>query len=482
MKKIFVLILLSLTISQVFSDEENNNKSDANSENKYFKIARSLYQKPFGETLCLPFIWLGNLAENKNNSNSSNKQELKDSDQQRNNLTNWSQLSMNYFTTTAKHGIDIITGASQKADHINKKGKFGVQYRHEISGKITDKFYFDVQEDIFISEKSHEERNSFLYNDAKLKLYYQNQNHFMKLQYTNRYYQEDETVLQSSPSLMEAIPHKSIHNTYLSYKGNIDKFDFSFLSSVRNLNYRYFRLEVEDDGRDDDEDEWTTISAWENDWITNIVAGYQLSDAVRFFGKAYYKDDLNESDVYDHLQFGAGLEYNNRFDLFNSFFARFTYLNNKSEAIADYKDHYFLTEARYTKRFFNGIAGFISYINRSCYDKDNSKLLRISNVVKMHLKYSYLLSNTKDSFVLAGIRFNPENDGNLIFGELNQYLLKDLYLGAGAKFAPELYTQFIGKLEFFLSPVKSFWIKNEYTDFKKRNGQNIVSLGTTLIF
>ncbi|MCK5051535.1 MAG: hypothetical protein KAS53_07390, partial [Candidatus Cloacimonetes bacterium] len=120
MKKILTLLLISFTIFQVFSDEEHNNKSDAKSNNKYYRIARSLYQKPFGETLCMPFIWLGNLTDKEENKlDPSNKQKLKDSDQRRKfNLTNWSQLSLNYFTTNAKHDIDMVTGASQDVKKI----------------------------------------------------------------------------------------------------------------------------------------------------------------------------------------------------------------------------------------------------------------------------------------------------------------------------------------------------------------------------
>ena len=84
MKKLLIILLLSFSISQAFSNEEHNNRSNEKSENKYYKIARSLYQKPFGETLCIPFIWLGNLTDNeKSRLDPSNKQKLNDLDQRR---------------------------------------------------------------------------------------------------------------------------------------------------------------------------------------------------------------------------------------------------------------------------------------------------------------------------------------------------------------------------------------------------------------
>jgi len=97
MKKILVLLLISFSIFQVSSDEKPYREPEEKSNNKYYKIARSLYQKPFGETLCIPFIWLGNLTDNK--LDPSNKHKLTNSDQGRKiNLTNWSQLSLQYLS------------------------------------------------------------------------------------------------------------------------------------------------------------------------------------------------------------------------------------------------------------------------------------------------------------------------------------------------------------------------------------------------
>jgi len=390
--------------------------------------------------------------------------------------THWTQIVTNYFSADAENDLQLITGATIDESTIKAEGTFGFQLKHETSATISKQFSVSFQDVLFYSDLSHQQKNSFMYNDAILKLFYKNKQHYFKIQYSNRSHSEEYTVFLNSPSLLEDIQQRSVHNTYLVYKTNFDKLDISLLSNIRNLDYRYA---WQDDGSDD---EWNFDTAWDNDWITNFVTGYQASDAVRIFGKAYYKDDLNENDDYNHLQTGVGIEYDNRFDFFNSLSARFTYLNNQSDAIAAYKEHYFLSEARYTRRFNSGFAGFISLINRSCYDQDQSKLLRISNVMKMHLKYSYLIENSRDSFVLAGIKYNPENEGNLILGELNQFIVNNLYLGAGAKYAPELYSQFVGKIEYLISPVNSVWIKNEYTDFENKFGQNVVSFGATLLY
>jgi hypothetical protein len=88
----------------------------------------------------------------------------------------------------------------------------------------------------------------------------------------------------------------------------------------------------------------------------------------------------------------------------------------------------------------------------------------------------------KDSFVLTGVKYNPENNGNLIFGEVNQYLFKVIYLAAGAKYASELFGTCSAKCEYFITPLRSLWISNKFTDYNNKSAQNIISLGTTLIF
>jgi len=56
-----------------------------------------------------------------------------------------------------------------------------------------DHFNISLKNDFFYSEKRHESRNSFLFNDAKLKLSYFPNSYYFKLQYGNRWFDEDNT-------------------------------------------------------------------------------------------------------------------------------------------------------------------------------------------------------------------------------------------------------------------------------------------------
>ena len=477
MKKILILLLISFSISQVFSDEEQNNKSNAESENKYYKIARSLYQKPFGETLCIPFIWLGNLTDNeKNKLDSSNDQKLKDSDQRREtNITNWSQLSLQYFTTDSNNNIDIITGASQKAKSINTKGKVGIKYQHELSGKISKKLSFDVKDEIFFSEKSHERRTSFFTNNLKLSLFYKQEATYFRLQFNNRYYNPDETNFLNLPGVVYNTQQQMVSSAILHLKQDLGKLNLNVYTNLRNLEYRYV-VPIEE------EDEYDSHQANDYDSYTDAKLSYLLLNHLKVFGSAYYKDDLNELSLFDQMKLGGGFEYDNKINLFSSIKAKVQYYNDVSDNINNEQDHNLVTQIRYSRRFRNGISGFVSYINRSCYDNETSQVYRVSNMLRVHAMYSYSLENLNNSYLLAGIKYNPENNGTLGFIEQNQYLFKDIYSTANIKYSLDLFTSYSLKFEYFLNTLQSFWIKDEYIDFYDIQKQNLIFIGSTLIF
>lgn len=488
MKKILILLLISLSISFVFSDEEQNNNPNTESENKYYKIARSLYQKPFGETLCLPFIWLGNLTDSKENKlESSNNQKLNDLDQRReSNLTNWSQLSLQYFTTDAEDGIDLVTGATQTIENISPEGKFGVYYEHELSGKINSNLSYNLNDDLFYSQKSHERRNSFFKNDLSLGFLYKKNLTYLKVKYNNRYYDPEQTNYMYLPGIVHTSQKQMINSAAVHFKQDFGKFDVNIYSNFRDLKYEY-AIPEEEEGKKilsdrDDELEYDSFEGYDNDIYSHGRVNYSIIPELKFFANAYFKDDLNESDLYDQTKFGGGLEYDNNIDLFSAIKARIHYYNNFSDIIDNELDHVMITNLRYSKRFRNGISGFIAYINRSCYDNETSKVYRISNMLRIHAMYSYSLQNLRNSYILMGIKYNPENNGSLVFMEQSQQLLKDIYSTIKVKYSLDLYTSYNLKLEYFLTPLRSIWIKDEFTDHYDIQKQNLIFVGTTFIF
>lgn len=392
-------------------------------------------------------------------------------------ILNWSQISYQAFLTGSSDDIDVVTSTSPNADNtINTKLKSGIRWQQEFKGNF-DNFNISFDNNLFYSEKNHESRNSFLFNDAKLKLSYFPNSHYFKLQYGNRWFDDDNTRILTIPGTEEITKQKIVHNTELQYKSNWKKFKFSIYGKLRNLDYDYFVFDEENSN-----EEFAKYSEWENDIYTSAKISYTLNTFLKLFVSGYYKDDLNEYDWFNHTKLGVGLNYYKKYNFFNFLNANFTYFHNNSERIENEKTHYFLTQMRYTKRIGTSLAGFVSYINHSCYDSKQNKLLRISNMLRIHAKYSYRLDTFLDSYVLAGIKINPENMGSLIFSELNHNLYKNIFGLFSLKYADKLFYAFSTGFEYYLTPVKSFWVKNEFTDFKKTPLQNIIFVGTKVLF
>jgi hypothetical protein len=397
-------------------------------------------------------------------------------------LTNWSQFSLRYFTTDAQNDIEIVTGASQDADKINTEGKFGLQYEHELSGKISDKISFSITDDIFFSEKSHERRNSFLTNDLKIGVLYKHETTYLKLKLNNRYFNSGETKYLILPGIAQNTQKQMVYSAVLHFRQNIGKLNFSFYSSLRDLEYKYIILEDDVITFRDDDDELESSNASDYDSYTNAKLSYQITNHLTAFSRLYYKDDLNESSVYDMTNIGGGFKYDNYIDLFSSIKAEVQYYNNISNVINNEQDHNLVMQLRYSRRFMNGMSGFISYINRSCYDEETSKVYRVSNMLRVHTMYSYSLGNLNNSYILGGIKLNPENHGTLGFIEQNQHLYKGLYSTANIKYSLDLFTSYSLKVEYYINPLQSFWIKDELIDYYKIHKQNLIFIGSTLIF
>lgn len=339
-----------------------------------------------------------------------------------------------------------------------------------------------LKEDFFFSQKSHEQRFSFLTNEIKAKLFYLHNNTYLKLQYSNRFFDSRETNFLNLPGIEYDTQQNMVQNVDLHFIQEWNKLKIELAASWRALQYKYPILEEEDDDKDDDEDEYEARTANDYDLFTMGEIQYSLIPDLGFFFKTAQKNDLNELKYYDSIETSGSIFWKTRPDLFNIFSARFYYLNQNSEAIEEIFRHNLLLELRYTKRFFIPLSGFIALKSRTVYDEETKKLYRTNTLLRAHLKYNYLTENTVDSYFLAGIKYNPENNGNLIFAEINQYIWNGLYLNLGAKTAPDQYDNLAGKIEYFFNPLQSIWLKADDRDFRQRPGQTIISIGSTIIF
>ncbi|MCF7858389.1 MAG: hypothetical protein K9N07_03580 [Candidatus Cloacimonetes bacterium] len=396
-------------------------------------------------------------------------------------LTNWSQLSLRYFSIISGDGIEIMTGASQDADKINTKGKLGTLYQHELTGKINNNLTFDISVDIFYSEKSHELRTSFLTNNLNLGLLYRGSKTNLILKFSNRNYDPNQTNYLNLPGLSNDTQQQSVFNTYMQFDHDFGKVDLDIYTNLRDLEYKYLVYEV-DNIRDEEDDEFETYSASDYDLYSDLKLSMSIFENLKIFSRTQYKNDLNPTDLFDQINLGGGFQYHNTADLFSSLKSEVYYYYDFSKFRNNELDHNLSMKIRYTRRFLNGFNGFVSYINRSCYDTDTARIYRVSNMLRLHIMYSYFLTHQKNSSILLGVKYNAENEGTFGFLEQTQYLIKNIYSTAKVQYSPDNFTSYSIKLEFYLNPLQSIWIKDEYQDFFNLQRQNLLLVGSTVIF
>jgi len=386
--------------------------------------------------------------------------------------TSLSFAEISYWTTASYKGvkaqdIDAITGASEKL-------KSGAEWKQQIKTDITSKIKFTLDNDLLISDKTGEMKNSLFFNKAKLKCFYKDQNHFIRVQYWNDWFAEDHTEITSVAGIDEPIQKEMINSSEARYIGKFGRLEADVSGKLRALNYKRFydyfpelkNFEIET----------------ENEFYSFGKISYNIFNSVSAFAVSYIKDDLNESDLYNQTTIGIGAQYKNNFGKFDYVKGSITYLHNDSETFSENKEHYFISDLRYTKRLLPSITGFVSFINRGIYDKDEQKFYTISGMIKLRAKYSYMRNKVQDSYFLAGIKLNPAHDGQTFTAEANQYIYRNIFLSGYSRFAPELFKDLGCKAEYVFIPGKSVWIGYGYTFIEESFEQNLISVGVTISF
>ncbi len=405
-------------------------------------------------------------------------------------LTNWSELSYRAYISEAEGDVDIITGATQNAEEkVGNELKSGINWRHELSHRFKNGLDLTLENNLFWSQKSQEYRNSYLYNFGKLDVKYFSGDHYFKLQYSNRFYDHNETRLLNIGGVDYRTQQQMVHNASLQYKGSWKELAAEFYTGFRSVDYQYYIEDLlqdsskdDDEDDDDEEDDAERKQSWENDLYSNAEISYRIQSDWKLHTGIYYKNDLNAENWFNETRTSLGIEYFRRFDFFNILKADFTYFREDSERLDSEQADNFSTSIRYSKRIGTDLAGFISLQNLSCYDSNLNKLLRISSLVRISAKYTFGANDLKDSFLQLGIKYNPENNGSLISSSWNQKISGNLYSVLAAKYGPDLYTKVGGRLEYFLNADRSFWIQEEYSDYVDWPSEHLISIGTTIIF
>lgn len=403
-------------------------------------------------------------------------------------LTNWSELVYRAYFSAAEGEVDIITGATQNAEEqVGSEMKSGVNWKHELSHKFKNGLDITLENNLFWSQKSQEYRNSYFYNFGKLDVKYFNRDHYLKVLYSNRFYDYNETRLLNIGGVDHRTQQQMVHNASLQYKGDWKDLSTEFYLGLRSLDYQYYMEELLDNNSrdDDDEDEAEDPEreqSWENDLFTEAEISYRIHPDWKLYTGVYHKNDLNEKDWYNETRTFLGIEYLKRFDFFNILKGNFAYFREDSQRLDPHQVDNFYTSLRYTKRIGTDLAGFVALQNHSCYDNNNQKFLRVASLVRISAKYTYNSNELKDSYLQIGLKYNPENQGSLISSSWNQRFSGKLYSVIAATYGPDLYKKIGARLEYFLNADRSFWIQEEYSDYIDWPAEHLISIGTTIIF
>ena len=377
-----------------------------------------------------------------------------------------------YYTSASYRGvdaadIDAVTGASQKMQS-------GMEWKQQVKTDLTSKIKLTFDNELLIANESNEIRNSTQFNKAKLKMYYKDDNHFVRVQHRNDWFAEEYSDLTSAGGIIEPIQKETINSSEFRYIGTFGALEADVSGKLRAMNYkRYYDYYPE---------EMNYENETESEFYSFSKISYKVINSVSIFAKGYIKDDLNESDDYDHTALGGGMEYKNNFGKFDFVKGSITYLHNDSEMLASDKEHYFISDLRYTKRLLPNITGYVSFINRGLYDTEEGKMYTVSGMVKVRAKYSYMKKFVQDSYVQAGVKLNPAHDGQTLSLEANQYVYKNIFLNAHGRIAPKLFKDLGGQIEYVIIPGKTVWIGYEYTFIEESFEQNLINAGVTLSF
>ncbi|MDD3051315.1 MAG: hypothetical protein PHR06_09235 [Candidatus Cloacimonetes bacterium] len=357
----------------------------------------------------------------------------------------------------------LVTKASVKGNR--KKDKANTVFSSKILAdhKINN-FAFYLFDEIHLKEKSKQSLVDPAFNYFRAKLEYISAENYIKLESSNRYYFSDNSNLIQIVGTDQIVNQRYVQNTKIQSRNQLDSFSFEGYLNLRNLGYK------------------SETSSMDNDLYAQIRAGYKLTGKINFYVLGNHKNDLNEESYLNHNQYGMLLDYHHRIDFFNIISGSFSYYYNDSESLDPLLKHYFTTKIRYVKRIGNNYSGFISLISNSCYDENNAKLYRISNLLRISAKYSYLTNFLKDSYLMTGVKFSPENETSSVFLENNQKLWNQLYLNTKADICFEYFYKYEAGLEFLSSDRYSFQIRYQYLDLLDVMTQNAFSLGTTIFF
>jgi len=360
----------------------------------------------------------------------------------------------------------VITGASADKDKGNSdKIKPAVSLKLDVEENLTEKIKLEVNDKLLYSKRNNSWINSFVNNTLSSALSYNNSNLYVNTAFSYKVSDKDNSRFIQIPGNDDLYKQKNNFNSAFSIEYSVGKIEIESYTKYRNIAY----LSQSDEAIDD------------SDIFLRDKCYLKLNEQIKLSALYFHKNDLNDESYFDLTQLGTGIEFYQKFNLFNMIRLNFDYLKNNSDAINPEREHNFISTIRYTKRIGNNLSGFISFINRTSYNTDESEFYRIANVLRLQAKYSYLTDSFADSYVTGGLKISPENKASTFLLGFNQRLYRNLFLQNNNSINNELFYKSEIGLEFYRNSKQSLWFKYQYFDFRNDYTENDFVFGITAV-
>jgi hypothetical protein len=234
----------------------------------------------------------------------------------------------------------------------------------------------------------------------------------------------------------------------------------------------------------------------------SATAGYRIIKPVSVFVTATDKKALDKrSNLYDYASGGIGVTFDSPLMPpvgYLSASSRVEWYKGDRLSI-DFNPTTFFYEQtskrmipvtsdmRYTVMASQQVMGYVSYVNRSFYDREAKEMLYNSQFLRGSCKYSFPYDASAASFVEVAAKYSPEknfkNRSSMIFAKSEMKVFDRFYLGAGINHTELRVTRYEGVARFFLTPWNEIFVDYVYTnDIQNKNFSTYTSGGVRLLF
>ncbi len=388
-------------------------------------------------------------------------------------ITSWIYCSSYHLTTSASKSL---TGYDLNKIVNAPLGKYNLEFENRLV--YTDNKQSDRYDRITIK--------------PLLSLSRKWENCFGKVYYRGEYF--DKTA---DRDFLVAANMPRLHHTYNQQAGFTSNYNIGNLTGKLDARHRTFYYEPLDDGE--------SVIRQVSNVFSNAEIGYSVIKPVTIFASASIRSASDKkTDVYDTKSAGIGLKLNYPVNYTNHIqgLTRIDWQKGDLYSIEtetlppDYIEHKFQTaeklmpithSLRYTKMVTPQILGFVSYENRSFYDKDQKQFLFNSQFLRGSCKYTFVYDLTEGSFAELGAKYAPsdvvKHKSSGYFGKGEFKVIDKLYLGAGFNSMPQRLTRYEAVARYYISPWNEVFVNfvhSEDPEYNKNN--NNIAAGVRMMF